>query len=54
MGGWRIFSVGGGVPRDLTDWFQYNLRLRDKGARVDYNFVQDPYGDGWHHRVRVI
>ena len=25
----------GGIPRDLTDWFQYNLRLRDKGARVE-------------------
>ena len=34
MDGWRIFSVGGGVPRDLTDSFVENLRLMDKGGRV--------------------
>ena len=45
MGGWRIFSVGGDVPRDLTDSFVDNLRLRDRGGRVDEEFVQD--GDGY-------
>ena len=45
MGGWRIISVGGGVSRDLTDSFQYNLRLRDKGGRVGNEFVQDGDGD---------
>ena len=45
MGGWRIFSVGGGVPRDLTDSFVENLRLMDKGGRVGNEFVQDGDGD---------
>ena len=44
MGGWRIFSVRGGVSRDLTDWLVDNLRLRDKGGILENEFVQDPYG----------
>ena len=35
----------GGIPRDLTDSFQYNLRLRDKGGILENEFVQDGDGD---------
>ena len=45
MDGWRIFSVGGDVPRDLTDWFEDNLRLMDKGGILENEFVQDGDGD---------
>jgi len=37
--------VVGGVPRDLTDSFEDNLRLRDKGGILENEFVQDGDGD---------
>ena len=31
--------------RYLTDWFDNNIKLREKGGRVDDKFVQVRYGN---------